>query len=144
MHKVRLKKSQLDYFKRLARESKLEIQAYLIGEVVNPHLTVIDSFEYTREYGTQTEIEVAWYKTEFDRVARKAEERGKRIIGDIHTHVNSDTILSDHDFKASYIIGARICGVCSVMGGKTKVRFWVPDCSLPCEIVYAKKKATSE
>lgn len=141
VNKVRLDKGHLDYFRKLARQSPLEIQAYLIGEVVSPTLTVIDSFEYTQKYGTQTETEVAWFTSEYERVARKAEERGKRIVGDIHTHPGAECLLSEDDYKAAISIGTRVSGICSIFSGKTSVRFWVMDCALPCEIVYAKKKA---
>lgn len=141
MNRVRVSKGQLDYFRRLARQSPLEIQAYLIGEVVSPTLTVVDSFEYTKKYGTQTTGEVCWFTSEYERVAKKAEERGKRIVGDIHSHPGRACILSDADYSACITAGHRIAGICSVRpDGGTTVAFWVTDCALTCEVVYAKKK----
>lgn len=143
MNRVKLHKGQLDYFRKLARQSPLEIQAYLIGDVVSPSLTVIDSFEYTRKYGTQTTGEVSWFTSEYERVAKKAEERGKRIVGDIHTHPQRACIMSDADYSACITAGHRISGICAVRpDGGTTVAFWVADCALICEMVYAKKKAT--
>jgi hypothetical protein len=45
---TQLRKSQLDYFRSKARETNLEIQAYLIGEVISPELTVVEAFAYPR------------------------------------------------------------------------------------------------
>lgn len=138
---VKLKKSHLDYFRKQARNSKYEIQAYLIGEVVSPNLTVIDSFEYTDEYAKQTTCSVAWYRASYDEVQKKAEKRGRRIVGHIHSHPNWDAVLSSSDYKSCIAEGHRICGIVSTDGPKTRVRFWLMDCALPAEIVYAKGKA---
>ena len=140
MCKVKLVKNHLDVFRRMARKSPLEIQAYLVGEVVSPSLTVIDRFAYTSEYGTQTRGKVAWYRADYDRVQREAEERGRRIVGQIHSHPNWDAVMSSDDFNVCIAGGLRICGIVSTDGRKTRARFWVMDSPVPCDIVYAKKK----
>lgn len=138
--KVKVKKSQLDYFRKLARTSApLEIQAYLIGEVISPELTVVESFAYPMQYHTQTTGKVRWYTTEFEELKRSAEERGKRIVGDIHSHPQWDAVLSPSDYKAHIEECQRISGLCSVYGKKTRVRFWIAESALPCQIVYADK-----
>lgn len=124
----------------MARDSKVEIQAYLIGEVVSPQLAVIDSFEYTQNYGTQTKSSVAWYTSEYERVRLKAEERGRRIIGFIHSHPEWDSVMSEADFDVCIRDGFRLCGTVSTNGRKTRVRFWVTDSPIPCKWVYAKTK----
>lgn len=143
MHKVKLRKGQLDYFRKLSRESQLEIQAYLIGEVVSPSLTIVEQFAYTDQYGLQTHDRVVWYRADYERVRKQAEERGKRVVGSIHSHPEWDAVVSPSDYKACLAEGHRICGIVSTDGPDTRVRFWVMDCALPCEIVYAKKKGTS-
>lgn len=146
MTKVRVKKSALDYFRRLARKSPLEIQAYLVGTVVSPTLTVIDSFHYTKSYATQTESMVGWYVEDYNRVSMEAEKQGKRVLGSIHSHPRWDAVMSPADHEVCVITGARIMGICSVDNAttnhrwRTRVRFWTTDSSLPCEIVYAKNK----
>lgn len=142
-NRVRLLKGQLDYFRKQARESSLEIQAYLVGEVVSPTLTVVDYFAYTDEYGLQTRGQAAWFRRDYEQVKREAEERGRRIIGSIHSHPNMcDAVLSPEDYNSCITEGHRICGIVSAEHGRTLVRFWVVDCALPADIVYAKEKAT--
>lgn len=144
MNKVKLKKSHLDRFRRLARESPLEIQAYMVGEVVSPTLTVVDNFAYTHEYGLQTRDQAAWFRRDYERVRKQAEERGRRIIGSIHSHPDlGDAVLSPGDYESCIAEGHRVCGIVSSDHGHTSVRFWVMDCALPADIVYlhAKTKA---
>lgn len=139
--KIRLHKSHLDHFRRLAKNSALEIQAYLIGEVVSPDLTVVESFAYTKEYAEQTDSSVAWYKADYENLRHAAEERGKRVVGQIHSHPEWDAVMSSRDYAICTIDGSRVCGIVSVNAGKTLPRFWTTDSPLPCEIVYAKTKA---
>lgn len=141
--KVRVRKAQLDYFRAKARDTNLEIHAYLIGEVVSPSLTVIDEFAYPKEYETQTESCVRWYQDEYDKVKRSAEERGKRIVGDIHSHPNWDAVMSPTDYRSHIEEGHRVCGLCSTWKRKTRVRFWIAESALPCEIEYAKTEKAS-
>lgn len=143
--RVKIDKAQLDYFRQQARSSpNLEIMAYLIGEVVSPTLTVVDSFEYTSAYRTQTSGEVSWTWPEYNRVYKKAEEQKKRIVGFIHTHPQWDAVLSPADYGVCISDGSRICGIVSVYDRKTRVRFWTIDSALPCEITYAKKTKRAE
>jgi len=134
--KVKVRKSSLDYFRKLARKSPYEIEAYLIGEVVTPHLVIVEQFCYTKEYAEQTTSSVQWRLSELDRVRRLAEKKGKKIVGSIHSHPQWDAVLSEDDHIGQLKEGLRILGVCSVMGTKTRVRFWLNDSSLPCEIKY--------
>lgn len=137
---VKLKKAQLDYFRDLARESKLEIQAYLVGKVLSPTQVIVDSFEYTRDYGTQTASTVAWKTPEYDRVVKDADRRAMRVVGDIHSHPDRDSaVMSEADHKQLIVDGFRIAGICAVSGRRTRVKFWVAESSLPCEIIHAKK-----
>lgn len=142
MHKVKLAKTQLARFRNLARRSELEIQAYLVGEVVSSHLTVVDSFVYPPEYGLQTKNQAAWFRKDYENVRKQAEERGRRVIGSIHSHPEmGDAVLSPGDYESCIAEGHRVCGIVSTDGSATHVRFWVMDCALPAEMVYAAKKA---
>lgn len=137
--KIRVNKSALDYFRKKARDTNLEIQAYLIGEVVSPALTVVEEFVYPKSYHTQTTCEVNWFFEEYEAVKRSAEERGKRIVGDIHSHPNWDAVMSPTDYESHIEEGFRVCGLCSTMGRKTRVRFWVTESALPLQVEYAPK-----
>lgn len=134
--KVKVKKHQLDYFRKLARNCSLEIQAYLVGKVVSPKLTVIDYFAYTDSYFIQDKDGVSWDLYKYNLAKEKAESKGMRIVGQIHSHPEWDAVLSPKDYKNLIEEGHRISGLCSTNGRKTKVRFWTPESSLSCEIEY--------
>ena len=139
---IRLKKGILKYFVKKARCNSNEIQAYLIGNVVNPNLIVIDRFEYTKEYAVSTPDSVAWFTAEYERVKKKAEDGGRRIVGFVHSHPapNEGVVMSPEDYKVCIKEMFRVCGVCSVRADKTThVEFWVMDCALPCDIQYYEK-----
>lgn len=136
MHKVRVNKNQLNYFRNLARNTPKEIQAYLIGKIVSPTLTVIEKFVYTNDYAIQTEGEVAWYWKDYVKAKHEAEEKGLRVIGDIHSHPNWDAVMSPDDYHNFVGEGFRICGIVSTRERKTRVRFWIAESALPCDIDY--------
>lgn len=139
---VRVNKNQLDRFRRFARATEKEIQVFLIGKVVSPELAIVEEFAYPTKYAVQTTGEVRWYEDDFIEVKTGAEERGKRIVGDLHSHPNWDAVMSPSDYKAHIGDGHRICGICSTMTTpsgqrRTRVRFWISESALPCEIEYA-------
>jgi proteasome lid subunit RPN8/RPN11 len=135
---VRLKKGSLDHFRKLARNSPNELMALLIGEVVSSKLTVIDSFEYASAYAVSDPTQVVWYQHEQDRVQKKAEARGRRVVGFIHSHPRWDAVMSPSDADVVLYYGYRVCGIVSTQARNTRTRFWVTDSSLPCEIKYVK------
>lgn len=140
--KVRLSKGQLVHFRRKARSTSNEILAYLVGDVVSPTLTIIDSLAYTREYATSTPEMVCWYQADYEAVKKKAEERGRRIVGFIHSHPYPDAsiVMSPDDYKVCIQEGFRLCGICTTdEKRKTEVKFWVTDSPLPCEVEYIVK-----
>lgn len=143
--KVRLSKGQLDYFRRKARSTSNEILAYLIGDVASTTLTVIDSFEYTKIYATSTPEEVSWFTADYEKVKKKAEERGRRVVGFIHSHPYPDAsvVMSSDDYKICIKEMFRLCGVCATDAkGRTEVKFWVMDSAVPCKREYDKNKRT--
>jgi proteasome lid subunit RPN8/RPN11 len=138
--RVRIVKTQLDYFRSKARESNLEIQAMLVGRVVSPDLTVVERIVYPKQYHTQLPGNVSWFKDEYDKVREEAEEKGQRIVGDIHSHPNWWPVMSECDHRNHLEDGQRITGICATMKRKTQVYFWVAESSLPCIIEYAEQK----
>ena len=134
--KVILKKSQLDYFRSLARKNKNEIHAYLIGkEQLENHSISIKKFVYPKKYEIQTEYNVKWFDAEYASLVESL-DKDNIIIGDIHTHPNAEAILSKEDYAGCLLEGLKICGICSVNDTKTFVRFWNPECALPMDIEY--------
>ena len=134
--KVKLDKNQLAHFRKLARTTPLEVHAYLVGEIVSPSLVKVDSFVYPIEYKIQTIDSVQWSAEEFGALHRQALAENRSVVGDIHSHPQWDAVMSPADYSGAVVDALRVCGICSVYGSKTRVRFWVPDCALPCEIVY--------
>lgn len=137
--KVRISRNQLAYFRKLARDCPYEIQAYLIGTVESPSLTVVSSIEYCTEYEVQTKLNVAWTGEEWSRVKRLAEEQSRRIVGDIHSHLEWDAVLSPLDYDGAISEGLHICGIVSVEKRKTRARFWNVNSALPVEVEYGDK-----
>lgn len=141
---VKIKQAQLAYFRSIARDSDKEVLAYLVGEVKSEGVVVVDYIAYTDRYCEQTTQSVRWCPEEYHREKEKAEERGRRIIGDIHSHPNWDAVMSPADHLGCITAGFRVCGIVSVYDRKTRVRFWVPDSALPCEVEYVKKAKGAE
>jgi proteasome lid subunit RPN8/RPN11 len=137
---VRVKRGQAAYFRKLAlaeaKKSGKEIQAYMIGHVVSPTLTVVDEFRYPKQYATQTTQAVQWYQDEYEAVEKAAETAGKRVVGDAHSHPNWDAVLSPTDYQSCIKEGYRIAGICSIQNGRTRLRFWVVESALPLKIEY--------
>lgn len=134
--RVRVNRHAAAYFRKLARESSKEILAVLVGTVVSPDLTIVDEFHYPDEYAKSTPCEVKWYEHEYQAVKKSAEERGKRIVGDVHSHPEWDAVLSPTDYKAHIEEGYRVAGICAVQGRKTRLRFWIAESALPVKIEY--------
>jgi proteasome lid subunit RPN8/RPN11 len=137
---VRLKKSALDYFRKYARKSyPLEIQCYLLGNIRSVNEIEVTDFVWPNEYRIQTNSEVAWATSEVQALKERAQLLNKRIVGTIHTHPNTDAVMSEEDYKSAITENELLCGIVSVWGNKikhTRCRFWTPTSALPCEKVY--------
>lgn len=135
--RVLVDKNALNYFRSIARKSSpLEVQAYLAGRVKSVDEVEITRFLYTKNYHTQTNNEVAWSLEEFDKVKAKIEATGETIIGEAHSHPDYDAVMSSVDFKSNITQQLVICGICSVVNSRTRMRFWTPTSALPCKIIY--------
>jgi proteasome lid subunit RPN8/RPN11 len=131
--RVRINKHALNYFRKKAKDAQpKEIQAFLIGRVISPELTIVDEVHYTKEYAEQSSSTVRWWMNDYEIVKKGAEERGLRVVGDLHSHPNWLPIMSSTDYRSHIEEGFRICGICSVIGRKTKVFFWTSESALPC------------
>jgi proteasome lid subunit RPN8/RPN11 len=139
---VRLKKSQLDYFRRLARDNKNEIQAYLLGEVKSPNEVEIVYFIYPNRYHHQSPNTVAWWTVDYEHVKKEAERLNLQIVGFIHSHPEWDAVMSPDDYNVCITDMHRICGIVSIHGRKTRARFWVMDSALESAIEYATSERT--
>lgn len=138
---VRLNKHQLDWFRARSRQTRNEIQAFLVGEVVSPNLTVISSIEYPPAYAVSTPHNVQCYAMDIEKIQQDAIKSGNRIVGMIHNHPEWDAVLSPSDYELMLYYGYRVCGIVSTQGRKTRPRFWVMDTALPCVVEYAKEKS---
>jgi len=132
---VRLRKSQLDLFRKKAREDENEILAYLVGTVDSPQKVTVQHFLYP-ELVDQSPTEVCADEASWKLIREKAEAQNLAVIGTIHSHPNWWPVQSPSDYNSQIKDGHRICCVCAVMNRRTKVYFWVSSSSLPCETKY--------
>jgi proteasome lid subunit RPN8/RPN11 len=133
---VRVSKQQLAYFRKCARESKKEILAYFLGEVISPELAVVKKFYYPKKFSAQTACGVTATEEESAKAYALAESLNMRVIGTIHSHPDWVPILSPTDYKEHIKMGDRLSAVVGVNGRKTRVYFWVVESALPLNIQY--------
>jgi len=139
---VRLYKSQLDYFRRKARNNPNEIYAVLVGRHASKSELEIHYFIHPKahdyEKATPTEVTVsADFLIECEEDAR---EHSLKVVGSIHSHPNWPPILSPTDHAGHIESGDRVSGVVEVTKGRTRVAFWRHDSSLRCTIKYWSPK----
>lgn len=134
--KIKVPRGAEAYFRKLARDSKNETLAYLIGVVKSPTLVVVDAFRYPDEFKEQTPCGVQATNVAEERIQAWATERKQMIVGTIHSHPNWDAVLSPDDHKGHIEQCHRISGVCAVKERRTRVRYWVAESSLACEVQY--------
>ena len=135
--KVRVSKTAAAYFRKLARDAHpKEVQAFLIGRVVSPNLTIVDEWRYPKKYKTQTPVEVEWDQGEYAALIDEMLVQGTRLVGDCHSHCEWDAVMSPCDYKGHVAEGFRVAGICSVIGRRTRLRFWIAESALPVEIEY--------
>ncbi len=136
--KVRVKRGALNHFRKKARAAyPLEIHAFLLGTIKSVKEIEITDFRYPKSYNIQTGNNVQWTADEFADLKERATAANKLIIGDIHSHPDWDAVMSESDYNACILDSLSICAICSIQNNKTRVRFWTPTSSLPCEIVYS-------
>ncbi len=136
---VKLRKGQLEYFRRLARNSPKEIFAFLVGIIVSPGLVRVEQFVYS-EYKEQTTGSVTPTTKAQKEISHWVIDEGLQVVGSIHSHPEWDAVLSPTDHKSHISDGHRISGVVSIVNHKTRARFWLAESSLPCKIVYIEKE----
>jgi proteasome lid subunit RPN8/RPN11 len=140
-YKIRLKRSDLSYFRRLALDSNKEIEAYLIGTEAENVATIVE-FIYPKNYKTQTPNAAEWSQEDVDYAEKRAKELNKKIIATIHTHPDFHPIMSPTDYKESKKFGYKLLGICGTNSKerKTSVYFWKLDVALPCKIIYTDEE----
>jgi proteasome lid subunit RPN8/RPN11 len=135
---VSINRNELDYFRTRARNSHNEIHAYLIGSVSKNRITV-DGIVHSHDLDLQTPSTVQPSEYDYQQAKAVGEYLNRKIIGDIHSHPNSDPEMSDADHKAAIEDELTVCGIVSVRKRRTKVRFWLVNSSLSCDIDYRGK-----
>lgn len=135
MQKIYLRKSQLAYFRKKAKQSPLEIEAYLIGRTTKTKI-VIEQFVYPKRYKIQTPSAVLWSDEDYNALLSKVKTQNKVLIGSIHSHPNWDNAMSETDYDSHIQNNYTTTGVCAIHDKGTWVRFWKPHSALPLRIVY--------
>lgn len=129
-----MKKSQLDYFRRLARENKNEILAFLVGRV-SDSLVVVHRFDYPVLL-TQTACEVDPTLESQHAIEQTAIADHLTVVGTIHSHPEYIPVLSPTDYADHVRLDHSVSGVCSVFGRKTQCLFWTAESSLALKVEY--------
>jgi proteasome lid subunit RPN8/RPN11 len=136
MSRVRIHRGQLNYFRALARDTKKEVLAYLVGEVVSPELVRVDYFDYPSSFEIQTENAVQATEEAQNKIEEKAVAKNLKVVGTVHSHGDWVPILSPTDYRGHITGGDRISGVVGRNGRRTRVYFWVAESALPMKIEY--------
>lgn len=132
---VKVKKSQLDWFRAKARNTPNEIFAFLAGKQVTPHIVEIYKFFYP-ELAISNPSEVEAENKSCLKIESTIHDMGCHIVGDIHSHPNWPPIMSDTDHKGHITSGNRVSGIVEVTNRRTRVAFWRHDSSLHCKLEY--------
>lgn len=127
---VSLNKSQLDWFRRKARDNPNEILAFLIGRRISPYKVRVEQIVYPK-LAVSTPLEVTAVDGETHAIGEKYSNLGT-LIGDIHTHPDAPPTMSHGDFHDHKRNGYIVSGIVSVNQRKTHVSFWQLDSALPC------------
>ena len=130
--KVSIRKNQLDYFRKKARATPLEIYACLVGKMVGSTVKVV-RVEYP-ELALQTPVSVAPTAVGYNDIRDRALEEDLRVVGTLHSHPNYLPVLSKDDFAGHLQDGDLVTGIVEVTNRKTRVAFWCVGSPLPCEI----------
>lgn len=141
-YKIRLKKSDLAYFRRLALDSDKEIEAYHIGISLADNSTRIDEWVYPKRYELQTGSGAIWSQEDIDYVYSRAKQLNKEIISTMHSHPNYLSVMSPTDYKECKKVGLKVLGICGTnqKTRKTFPVFWTLNSALPCKMVYTDEE----
>jgi proteasome lid subunit RPN8/RPN11 len=134
--RVRIRKGQLDYFRKKAREaSPNEIYALLIGKNTSKWEVVVERVYYP-VLDESTPSYVKANGVSIQNAEEEANREGFKIVGSIHSHPNWPPIMSPHDHKSHIEEGDRVSGIVEVTNGRTRVAFWRHDTSLRLDLEY--------
>lgn len=131
---VFLRRGQLNWFRKKARNSPNEVFAYLVGRVINASAVEVHYFAYpTIDFASPGEIHTN-HQSDQD-IYAEAEAEGLRVCGSIHSHPNWCPVMSGTDYEG-FAAGERVVGIVEVAGRKTRVVFWSQGTPLPCAVKY--------
>jgi proteasome lid subunit RPN8/RPN11 len=133
---VVISKAALDHFRSKARNSSKEIMAYMVGELSDGVVTV-HRLAYPKRYAHQTNTAVSWRMDEYRNLRRLVQENSQALVGFLHSHPDDwDCVMSPADYAVCLSEGSIVCGIVSVYGRASRVRFWAMNSPLPCVITH--------
>lgn len=132
--KVKLRKSQLDWFRRKARSTDVEIYAMLFGRIEDDGTLRVSSFKYPK-LDEQTHSSVTPNEDSYNQLLKEAQSKGLVFIGTIHSHPRWHAIMSRADYYGHLDDGELVSGIVEVTKDrKTRYAFWTAHCALPCTV----------
>jgi proteasome lid subunit RPN8/RPN11 len=132
---VRVPRRKMEYFRKKARKSPVEIFAVLVGLRLAPNLLEVHEINYPKiDRATKDEV-VAEFGS-FQEIYDTAAEDGYKVLGSMHSHIEWTPELSRYDYKNHVAQNDLITGICSIIGRKTFINFWVRNSPLPCTVEY--------
>jgi len=133
---VVISKAALNHFRSKARKSSKEIMVYMIGSVDGSGV-IVDKLVYPKRYAHQTKTTVSWRLDEYRQAEREAAQANRILIGFLHSHPDDwDCVMSPADYAVCLSEGSIVCGIVSVYGRTSRVRFWDMKSPLPCVITH--------
>jgi proteasome lid subunit RPN8/RPN11 len=132
---VRLKKSQLARFRRIARDSPNEQIAYLIGKKCRGKHIEVQQFVYPQmDVSTPQAIKIS--PESVSSIHEAATRAGLAVVGTIHSHPNYLPIMSPCDLADHTSHEHYVSGIVEVTNRKTRVAFWTQHSPLVCVLEY--------
>lgn len=109
----------------------------LLGYRISPTVVEVHKWKHPK-LQTSTPSEVSPHKESFVRCINYARQHGMIVVGDIHSHINQDVVMSPQDFKDHYDKNYCITGILSINKNNVTIAFWELNSPLPATVQYLK------
>jgi len=108
----------------------------LLGFRISPTIVEVHKWKYPRNLRVQTSDAV---EGDFTKEYEYARQYGMIVVGDVHSHINEDPIMSPTDFVNHRKNNFCVSGIISVNKKIIDVAFWELHSPLPATLQYIKR-----